>query len=259
MTQPVNEPFVWEKYRQGRSVEAVGVVIRSLNKSFGDNLVLRDLNLEVTPGETLVILGKSGTGKSVLLRHIIGLMKPDSGAVTVGEIDVEDQEFRKKHTLAIVFQSAALFNSLSVGDNVALYLREHRIYGEEEIRDVVRETLTVVGLEGKEDVMPSELSGGMKKRVAIARALAMSPELILYDEPTGELDPMMTHTIGDEILKLRKRFVVTQIVVTHDVYLAFYVADRIAVLDEGSIIEIGAPEKLRRSTNSITRDFLRSL
>jgi phospholipid/cholesterol/gamma-HCH transport system ATP-binding protein len=235
------------------------VRIIKLNKSFGNNHVLRDLDLEIVPGETLVILGKSGSGKSVLLRHIVGLEKPDSGKILINGEDINNPKFRKKHRLGMVFQSSALFNSLSVKENVALYLREHGIVKDEnEIRRIVESVLSIVGLEGKEGIMPSELSGGMKKRVAIARALAMNPEIILFDEPTAELDPMMTRTIGDVIRNLRKHVEVTQIVVTHDVDLAFYVADRIAVLSEGRIVEVGTPEEIRMSTNPVVRGFITS-
>ncbi len=247
---------VWLRYKESKPV---GVRIIKLNKSFGNNHVLRDLDLEIVPGETLVILGKSGSGKSVLLRHIVGLEKPDSGKILINGEDINNPKFRKKHRLGMVFQSSALFNSLSVKENVALYLREHGIVKDEnEIRRIVESVLSIVGLEGKEGIMPSELSGGMKKRVAIARALAMNPEIILFDEPTAELDPMMTRTIGDVIRNLRKHVEVTQIVVTHDVDLAFYVADRIAVLSEGRIVEVGTPEEIRMSTNPVVRGFITS-
>ena len=235
--------------------KAVGVDIVSVSKSFGDNHVLTDLSLEVYPGETLLIIGKSGSGKSVLLKHIIGLLTPDSGRILIGGMDVADPELNKEHRLAMVFQSAALFNSLTTAENIALYHREHRLYSEEEIAEIVKETLEIVELEGKEDIMPSELSGGMKKRVAIARALAMSPELILYDEPTGELDPMMTRMIGDEIIRLRNKIEVTQIVVTHDVELAAQTADRVAILDSGHILEVGTLSQIRSSGNPKVLSF----
>jgi phospholipid/cholesterol/gamma-HCH transport system ATP-binding protein len=235
----------------------VSVKVIKLNRSFGDNHVLRDLSLEINPGETLVILGKSGSGKSVLLRHIIGLEKPDSGTILINGENINETNFKKKHRLAMVFQSSALFNSLSVRENVALYLKEHGIVkDEDEITKIVKGTLSIVGLDEKENIMPSQLSGGMKKRVAIARALAMNPELILFDEPTAELDPMMTRTIGDVILNLRKYVEVTQIVVTHDVDLAYYIADRIAVLSEGKIVEAGTPEDIRNSTNPVVKGFI---
>lgn len=235
----------------------VGIKIIKLNKSFGDNKVLNDLDLEIRPSETLVIIGKSGTGKSVLLRHIIGLEKPDSGKILIEGEDINFTNFREKHRLAMVFQSSALFNSFNVGENVALYLREHEIFKDENsIKKVVSDTLSIVGLEGTEDVMPPQLSGGMRKRVAIARALAMNPDLILLDEPTSELDPMIARTISDVILNLRKHVEVTQIIVTHDIDLAFYIADRIAVLDDGRILEVGTPKEISRSTNPLIMDFM---
>lgn len=235
----------------------VGVKIIGLNKSFGNNHVLKDIGLEIELGETVAILGKSGSGKSVLLRHIIGLLKPDSGRILIDGVDVSKEDVKKKYTIAMVFQSSALFNSLSVKENIALYLREHRIFKDEnKIESIVKSVLSIVGLEGKEHIMPSELSGGMKKRVAIARALVTNPDLILFDEPTAELDPIMTRTIGDVILSLREHVEVTQIVVTHEIDLAFYIADRLAVLSEGRIIEVGTPEEIRNSTNPVVQNFI---
>lgn len=235
----------------------VGVKIVGLSKSFGKNQVLRGVDLEIMAGETLVILGKSGSGKSVLLKHIISLIEPDSGKITVNGADAARKGSENKHRIAMVFQSSALFSSLSVKENVALYLREHRVFQDEnKIKEVVSNALSVVGLEGKEDIMPSELSGGMKKRVAIARALVTNPELILYDEPTAELDPLLTRTIGDVILNLREHVEVTQIVVTHDIDLAFYIADRVAVLSEGKIVGIGTPEEIRGSSNPVVKNFI---
>jgi len=236
--------------------ERVGVRIENLRKSFGDNHVLRGIDLEISPGETVVILGKSGTGKSVLLRHIIGLEKPDAGRIIIGGEDINDPDFSKNHVVSMVFQSSALFNSLTVGDNVALYLKEHRVFDDTRINRLVSSALEIVGLEGKEDLMPSVLSGGMKRRVATARALVMNPDLILFDEPTSGLDPMMTRTIGDLICDLKDKVEITQIVVTHDIELAFYVADRIAVLSEGRIIEYGTPEDIRCCNDAIVREFI---
>lgn len=236
----------------------VSVKIEKLEKSFGDNHVLKGIDLDIIPGETIVILGKSGAGKTILLRHIIGLEKPDSGNIYINGEDINNPDFRKKHRIAMVFQSSALFNSLSVKENIALYLREHKIFREEEKIDrIVSDSLSIVGLDGKETNMPNELSGGMKRRVAIARALVMNPELVLFDEPTSGLDPMMTRTIGDLILSLREHVEVTQIVVTHDIDLAFHIADRIALLSEGLIIEVGSPEDIERSTNPMVQSFIR--
>ena len=238
--------------------EAVGLKIDNLNRSFGDNHVLRGVNLEIEPGETVVILGKSGSGKSVLLRHIIGLECPDSGHIYVAGEDINSPDFKKNHVLAMVFQSSALFNSLTVGENVALYLKEHKIFSDkEEIRKTVSSALEIVGLEGKEHVMPSMISGGMKRRVSAARALVMNPDVILFDEPTAGLDPMMTRTMGDLICDLKSKVKITQIVVTHDIDLAFYVADRIAILSEGRILEVGPPDQIRNSTNSAVIDFIK--
>ncbi len=237
---------------------AVGVKIEKLEKSFGDNHVLRGIDLDIIPGETIVILGKSGAGKTILLRHIVGLEKPDSGHIFINGDDINGPDFRKKHRIAMVFQSSALFNSLSVKENIALYLREHKIFREEqEIDRICSDSLSILGLEGKEANMPNELSGGMKRRVAIARALVMNPDLILFDEPTAGLDPMMTRTIGDVILSLREHVEVTQIVVTHDVDLAFHIADRIALMSDGVIIEVGPPEYIARSTNPMVQSFVR--
>ncbi len=236
----------------------VGVKIERLEKSFGDNHVLKGIDLDIIPGETIVILGKSGSGKTILLRHIIGLEKPDSGNIYINGEDIDNPDFRKKHRIAIVFQSSALFNSLSVKENIALYLREHKVFREEaKIDRIVSDSLSIVGLDGKETNMPSELSGGMRRRVAIARALVMNPELVLFDEPISGLDPMMTRTIGDLILSLREHVEVTQIVVTHDIDLAFHIADRIALLSEGLIIEVGSPEDIKRSTNPMVQSFIR--
>jgi len=233
-----------------------GVCIKGLMKSFGNNQVLRGIDLDINPGETVVILGKSGAGKSVLLRHIISLEKPDSGSITVAGEDIHDPDFNKHHVLAMVFQSSALFNSLTVEENVALYLREHKVFAADtRVKEIVSSALEIVGLGGKETVMPSVLSGGMKRRVATARALVMNPDILLFDEPTSGLDPMMTRTIGDLICDLKSLVEITQIVVTHDIDLAFYVADRIAVLSEGKILQVGTPDQIRGSRDFAVKEF----
>lgn len=234
----------------------VGVSIKDLRKSFGNNHVLRGIDLDVSPGETVVILGKSGTGKSVLLRHVIGLEKPDGGRIIIGGEDINDPDFKKNHVVSMVFQSSALFNSLTVEENVGLYLKEHNVFDDGKIHKLVSSALEIVGLEGKEKIMPSMLSGGMKRRVATARALVMNPDLLLFDEPTSGLDPMMTRTIGDLICDLKHKIEITQIVVTHDIDLAFYVADRIAILSEGRIIEFGTPEDIRCCKDEAVREFI---
>ncbi len=213
---------------------------------------------EIEPREAVVILGRSGSGKRVLLRHIIGLECADSGHIYVAGEDINDPDFKKNHVLAMVFQSSALFNSLTVAENVALYLREHKIFADESrMNEIVSSALEIVGLKGRGDDMPSQISGGMKRRVAAARALVMNPDIILFDEPTAGLDPMMTRTMGDLIRGLNDKVEITQIVVTHDIDLAFYVADRIAILSEGLILEVGTPDQIRSSTNSGVIDFIK--
>lgn len=234
----------------------VTVQARGVRRSFGAQEVLKGIDLEVRPGEIFVIMGPSGSGKSVLLRHIIGLEQPDAGEILINGESVQNTEVANKYRMAMVFQSGALFSSLTVGENVGLYLREHKLKPPGEIARIVSEKLEVVGLKGTENKMPGELSGGMKKRAAIARALVIEPELILYDEPTSELDPVSSVVIGEEILKLNQRIGVTSIVVSHDRDLAFGIAHRIAVIFEGQIVALGAPEEVKRSSHPIIRDFI---
>lgn len=236
----------------------VGVEVRGLRKGFKDQEVLKGLDFKVNPGEIFVIMGPSGSGKSVLLKQIIGLEMPDAGEILVNGESIQSPDVMEKYRMAMVFQSGALLNSLTVGENVGLYLTEHRLKPPEEITRIVAENLEVVGLKGTEDKMPSELSGGMKKRVAIARALIIDPQLILYDEPTSELDPVSAVVIGEEILKLNRRIHVTSIVVSHDRELAFGVADRIAVINEGSIIAIGTPDEVKNNSDPVLQQFLRA-
>jgi len=236
----------------------VSVEVRGLRKSFRGQEVLKGLDFKVERGETFVIIGPSGSGKSVLLRHIIGLETPDAGEILVEGQPIQDAEVMDKYRLAMVFQSGALLNSLTVGENVGLYLSEHRLKSPEEIAKIVGEKLGVVDLKGTEEKMPSELSGGMKKRVAIARALVIEPQLILYDEPTSELDPLSALTVAEEIVKLHDRVQVTSLVVSHDRDLAFGVADRIAVINEGRILTIGTPEEIKRKPDPLIQRFLQA-
>lgn len=234
----------------------VGVEVRELRKSFNGQEVLKGLTFQVRPGEVFVIMGPSGSGKTVLLKHVIGLEEPDAGEILINGESIQTAGVMDRYRLAMVFQSGALLNSLTVGENVGLYLAEHRLQPPDAIARIVAEKLEVVGLKGAEDKAPSELSGGMKKRVAIARALVIEPQLILYDEPTSELDPLSSVIIAEEIVKLNERIQVTSLVVSHDRDLAFGVADRIAVIDEGQILTIGAPEEIKRSNDPLVQRFL---
>jgi len=236
--------------------QSVSVEVRGLRKSYNDVEVLHGVSLEVARGEVFVIMGPSGSGKSVLLKHIIGLEMPDGGEILIEGERIDTEGVMDKYRMAMVFQSGALLNSLNISDNVGLYLREHRLKNPAEIDRIVSEKLELLGLKGVEKKMPNELSGGMKKRVAIARALVIEPQLILYDEPTSELDPLSAVTIGEEILDLKERIQVTSLVVTHDRDLAFGVADRIAIMNEGNILTIGTPAEVRRHPDPLVQKFL---
>jgi len=236
----------------------VRLVVRGLHKSFGDQQVLNGIDLEVQPGEIFVIMGPSGSGKSVLLKHMIGLETPDAGEILINGQSISTPEIAAEYRMALVFQSGALLSSLTVGENVGLYLTEHRLKPPAEIEKIVSEMLADLGLKDTMDKMPSELSGGMKKRVAIARALVIEPQLILYDEPTSELDPLSSVVIGNEILDLKRRIGVTSLVVSHDRDLAFGVADRIAVIAEGKILTVGTPAEVKNFQDPLVQDFLRA-
>ncbi len=235
---------------------SVSVQVRNLRKSFNDELVLKGVSLDIEPGEIFVIMGPSGSGKSVLLKHIIGLETPDSGDILIDGRSIAEEGVMDSIRMAMVFQSGALLNSLTVGENVGLYLTEHRLKTPDEVARVVAEKLELVGLQGLESRAPSELSGGMKKRVAIARALVVDPQLILYDEPTSELDPLTAVTIAEEILNLKNRIQVTSIVVSHDRDLAFGVADRMAIINQGEILFVGTPDEVRRNPHPLIQRFL---
>lgn len=238
--------------------QGVSVQVRGLRKSFDGQEVLRGLDFDVQPGEIFVIMGPSGSGKTVLLKHLIGLEVPDAGEILIAGQSIQSPEVMSQYRMAMVFQSGALLNSLTVAENVGLYLTEHRLKPPEEIDRIVAEKLEVVGLKGTEDKMPSDLSGGMKKRVAIARALVIEPQLILYDEPTSELDPLSAVVIAEEIVNLKKRIQVTSLVVSHDRELAFGVADRIAVIDQGRILTVGTPDEVKRYPDPLVQQFLRA-
>ena len=235
----------------------VAIRVRQLRKSFGSQMVLDGIDLEVKPGEIFVLMGPSGSGKSVLLRHLIGLESADSGEIHLNDKRIEDEGIRDQVRLAMVFQSGGLLNSLTVVENGGLYLSEHRLKPAVEIERIVQEKLALVHL-GPNDALkyPSELSGGMKKRVAIARALVMEPQVVLYDEPTSELDPLVAVTVGREIVRANAVTHATTLVVTHDRDLAFGIANRIAFLSEGRIVAVGTPEAIRASQDPLVRRFL---
>jgi phospholipid/cholesterol/gamma-HCH transport system ATP-binding protein len=231
-----------------------------LHKSFGKQKVLDGLDLDIEEGKTTVIIGRSGGGKSVLLKHIIGLLRPERGQILIDGTDITKlndralNEIRKK--FGMLFQEAALFDSMTVGENVAFPLREHTTMKEEEIRETVADRLRSVGLTGVEEKMPSELSGGMRKRVGLARAIAMRPQIVLFDEPTTGLDPVMTEAINRLIIDTQKNLKLTCVVISHDIRSTFEIGHRIAMLYEGKIIENGTPEELRGSQNPVTLQFL---
>ena len=235
---------------------AVGVTVEHLSKSFGSFEVLKDISLSVQPGEIFVLMGPSGSGKSVLLKHIVGLELPSAGRVTVDGRDAARPTTREEVRMALVFQAGALFNSMSVYDNLALYPREHGLGTEVAIREKVRRALQILSLENAVQKFPAELSGGMKKRVAIARALVMEPQLMLYDEPTSELDPVMSATIIEIIATLEEQYHVTSIVVTHDRDLALAIGDRVGILMGGELVSLGSPADLRTPQDPRVADFL---
>ncbi len=239
------------------------ILLDHVYKSFGNREILKDMCLHVAKGECFVIMGRSGIGKSVTLKHVIGVVRPDKGRVIVNGIDVPNASRKELAALRMkigyLFQSGALINWLSVFDNVALPLREHRLIPEEEIQERVMERLRLVEMEHTVDVMPENLSGGMKKRVALARALVMDPEILLYDEPNAGLDPVMSETINNLIVNVQQKLRVTSIVVTHRLGCAFTVGDRIGLLDSGRIIEEGTPDEIRNSVNPLVRRFVQGV
>lgn len=239
--------------------EAV-ISLRQLNITFGTHTVLDNIDLDVYKGETLAVLGPSGTGKSTVLRSMIGLLEPNGGQIFIQGEDVsgldEDGWNRLRMKMGMVFQYSALFDFLTVGENVAFGLRQHTDKSNEEIQGIVTQMLDLVGLPGTHDLYPAELSGGMKKRVGLARAIAVNPEIVLYDEPTAGLDPIMSRNISRLIKKTQEQLHVTSVLVTHDMQSAFYAADRVAMLYEGHIVAIGTAEEMKNSTNPIVKAFI---
>ena len=238
----------------------VTIECRDVWKSFGRKSVLRGLNLVIKPGETVVIIGRSGTGKSVLLKHIVGLIYPDRGSILVDGIDItrlhRKKLFELRMRFGMVFQGSALFDSYTVEENVGLAMREHTDLPNEEVKRIAEEKLRMVGLEGVGDKNPAELSGGMKKRVSFARAIAMDPKCILYDEPTTGLDPINADVINNLIVKLSNELHIPSIVVTHDLASAYKVADRIVMLHDGKVLFDGTPEEVKSTSNAIVRQFI---
>jgi phospholipid/cholesterol/gamma-HCH transport system ATP-binding protein len=238
----------------------VVIRIRNLHRAFNDQQVLVGVDLDVPHGRTTVVIGRSGIGKSVLLKHIIGLMKPDEGQIWIDGEDVTPLPIKEmdhvRRKFGMLFQNAALFDSMNVFDNVAFPLREHTRLNRGETEDRVREKLRLVGLDGAEGKMPSELSGGMRKRVGLARAIALDPPIILYDEPTTGLDPILCDTIDRLIMRMQEELDVTSVVISHDIEGAFKIGDRIAMLHDGRIRASGTPEEIKNTEDPVVRQFI---
>ena len=236
------------------------IVVKNLSKSFNGKQVLKNISFEVYEGEIFILMGGSGSGKSTTIKHIIGLLKPDSGSIEIDGIDItklskkELIEFRKK--LGYLFQEGALFDSLKVWENVGFYYLENTKMKEEEIKKLAKEKLKLVGLKDVEDLYPSQLSGGMRKRVSLARAISTDPEIVLYDEPTSGLDPITSAIIDNLIVNLRDYLGMTSIVVTHDLASAFNIGDRIAFIHKGVIYAIGTPEEIKNNPDPLVQQFI---
>ncbi len=234
--------------------------IEKLHKAFGSQRVLNGINLEIPARKITVIMGKSGEGKSVLLKHLIGLMRADAGNIWVQDKNISQMdewdlnEFRKN--FGMLFQDAALFDSMTVFENIAFPLKEHTSHSRKKIREIVEEKLALVGLKNVEHKLPAQLSGGMRKRVGLARAIALSPQIILYDEPTTGLDPIMTDSVDRLILEMKNKLQITSVVISHDLKSAFEIGDKIALLHQGEMIEEGNPEEFQKSTHPFVRQFL---
>jgi phospholipid/cholesterol/gamma-HCH transport system ATP-binding protein len=235
--------------------------VQGLHKSFGSQPVLRGLDLDIATGEIMVVIGRSGGGKSVLLKHLVGLLRPDAGSVAVDGVEITrlrgGELDRVRERYGVVFQGGALFDSMSVAENVAFPLREKTKLGRAEIRGRVKEKLEQVGLKGMGGKNPAEISGGMRKRVSIARALVTEPEIVFFDEPTTGLDPILVNTIHHLIMDLHRKFRFTAVMVSHEIPEIFEIADRVAMLHDGVIVEVGPPDAVRASANPIVQQFIR--
>jgi len=236
------------------------IEIRNLYKVFGAQMILNNMSLTVRRGETKAIIGRSGVGKSVLLKNIVGLIRPDSGSIKINGVEVtnlNDREYDKlRMEIGMVFQGGALFDSMNVGENVGFVLNEFMNLDKKTVADKVHDALGLVGLKDVEDLMPSQLSGGMKKRVSLARVLCMEPHIILYDEPTSEVDPITAAAINHLIIELRDKLKVTSIMVTHDMNSAYMVADSIAMFYKGQVIADGKPEEIKNSKHPVIQQFI---
>jgi len=236
------------------------IEIVDLHKSFGEKKVLQGINLKVDKGETMVIIGQSGSGKSILIKHLIGLVVPDKGKIYVDGVEItglgEEEIYEVRRKFAMLFQGAALFDSLTVLQNVSFGLERYTAHNSEEIKEMAREALYRVGLRGVENLMPFELSGGMRKRVGLARAIAYKPEIILYDEPSTGIDPIRADAINDLIIQMKNELNMTSVVITHDMTSTYKVADRVAMLYEGKIIANGPPEEIKESENPVVQQFI---
>jgi len=239
------------------------IVVKNLTKKFGNREILKDISFEVYEGEIFILMGGSGSGKSTTLKHIIGLLKPTSGSIVIDGVDItklsRDKliKFRKK--MGYLFQEGALFDSLKVWENVGFYFLENTNTPPKKVREIATEKLKMVGLKGVEDLYPSQLSGGMRKRVSLARAIATNPEIVLYDEPTSGLDPVMSAVIDNLIVSLKNSMGITSVVVTHDLYSAFNIGDRIAMIHKGRIYAIGTPEEIKNNPDPVVQQFINRL
>ena len=240
--------------------QEVVISAKNLVKSFGSRRILNGVSLDIYQGETLVVMGGSGCGKSTFLRHLIGAIRPDSGEIWMFGKDIaklpEDEMHEVRKKFGMLFQSGALFDSMTVGENIALPLREHTKLDETIINIIIKMKLELVGLRGFENLMPSQLSGGMKKRVGLARAIVMDPTIVFYDEPTAGLDPVMTGVVDKLTIDLTKKLHITSVVVTHDMNSVFRIADRIVMLHLGEVLQIGTPDEIRNSKHPIVRQFI---